>query len=34
LRDWTGSYALSLECFFALAAASVAVALLARQPHR
>jgi len=34
LRDWSGSYRLSLECFFALAAASVIVALLARQPQR
>jgi len=34
LRDWSGSYVLSLECFFALALASVAAALLARQPRR
>jgi MFS family permease len=33
LRDWTGSYALSLECFFALALASIAAALMARQPR-
>jgi OFA family oxalate/formate antiporter-like MFS transporter len=33
LRDWSGSYRLSLECFLALAAASVVVALLARQPR-
>ena len=33
LRDWSGSYVLSLECFFALALASVVIALLARQPH-
>jgi OFA family oxalate/formate antiporter-like MFS transporter len=34
LRDWSGSYVLSLECFFALALASVAAALLASQPRR
>jgi len=34
LRDWSGSYQLSLECFAALALASVAVALMARQPRR
>jgi sugar phosphate permease len=34
LRDWSGSYRPSLECFFALAVASVAVALMARQPRR
>ena len=34
LRDWSGSYRLSLECFLALALASIAVALLARQPQR
>ena len=33
LRDWSGSYLLSLECFFALALASAVVALLARQPR-
>src|SRR5262249_11890314 len=33
LRDWSGSYQLSLACFFALGLASVAVALLARQPR-
>jgi MFS family permease len=33
LRDWSGNYRLSLEFFFALAAASVIVALLARQPR-
>ena len=34
LRDWSGSYRLSLECFLVLAAASTVVALLARQPPR
>jgi len=34
LHDWSGSYQLSLECFAALALASVAVALMARQPRR
>jgi sugar phosphate permease len=34
LRDWTGDYARSLECFAALSLASVVVALLARRPHR
>jgi hypothetical protein len=33
LRDWSGGYRLALECFFALALASVVVALLARQPR-
>ena len=33
LRDWTGSYALSLECFFVLALASIAAAPMARQPR-
>src|SRR5436305_686643 len=33
LRDWSGEYQLALECFFALALASVVVALLARQPR-
>jgi cyanate permease len=33
LRDWSGGYQLALECFFALALASVLVALLARQPR-
>jgi sugar phosphate permease len=33
LRDWSGGYQLALECFFALALASVVVALLARQPR-
>jgi hypothetical protein len=33
LRDWTGGYERSLECFAALALLSVAAALLARQPR-
>ena len=33
LRDWSGGYQLALEWFFALALASVVVALLARQPR-
>ena len=33
LRDWTGGYERSLECFAALALASIAAALLARQPR-
>src|SRR5256714_3953542 len=33
LRDWSGGYRLSLECFLALALASVVLALLARQPR-
>ena len=33
LRDLTGDYALSLQCFTALAALSVVAALLARQPR-
>jgi MFS transporter, OFA family, oxalate/formate antiporter len=33
LRDWSGGYQLALQCFLALALASVVVALLARQPH-
>ena len=33
LRDWSGGYQLSLECFLALALASVVLALLARQPR-
>jgi len=32
LRDWTGNYALSLQCFVALSCLSVVAALLARQP--
>jgi MFS family permease len=32
LRDWTGDYARSLECFAALSLLSVVVALLARRP--
>lgn len=32
LRDWSGSYTLSLECFVALSCLSVLAALLARQP--
>lgn len=32
LRDWSGSYRLSLLCFVALSSASVLIALLARQP--
>jgi sugar phosphate permease len=32
LRDWSGSYALSLECFVALSCLSVIAAMLARQP--
>jgi hypothetical protein len=33
LHDLTGTYALSLQCFAALAAFSVVAALLARQPR-
>jgi len=33
LRDWSGDYRLSLECFVALAAASTLAVLLARQPR-
>jgi MFS family permease len=33
LRDWSGGYQLALECFLALALASVVAALLARQPR-
>jgi MFS transporter, OFA family, oxalate/formate antiporter len=33
LRDWSGSYDISLECFAVLSAISVAAALLARQPR-
>ncbi|HEV8030574.1 MAG TPA: MFS transporter [Stellaceae bacterium] len=33
LRDWTGGYERSLECFAGLAACSVVAALLARQPR-
>jgi cyanate permease len=32
LRDWSGSYALSLECLVALSCLSVLAAMLARQP--
>src|SRR5205823_5046709 len=32
LRDWSGDYRLSLECFAALAAASAVAVLLARRP--
>ena len=32
LYDWTGTYALSLHCFTALAALSILAALSARQP--
>ena len=32
LRDWSGSYVLSLQCFVALSCLSVLAALLARQP--
>jgi sugar phosphate permease len=32
LRDWSGSYVLSLECFVALSCLSVLAAMLARQP--
>ncbi len=34
LRDWTGDYMLSLECFMALAVAWIGVALLTRAPRR
>jgi sugar phosphate permease len=34
LRDWTGSYTRSLQCFAALSVVSVAVALAARRPHQ
>ena len=34
LRDWTGDYMLSLECFMALAVAGIGVALLTRAPRR
>jgi MFS transporter, OFA family, oxalate/formate antiporter len=33
LRDWTGGYERPFECFALLALASVAAALLARQPR-
>jgi sugar phosphate permease len=33
LRDWSGSYDISLECFFVLSGISVFAALLARQPR-
>jgi OFA family oxalate/formate antiporter-like MFS transporter len=33
LRDWSGDYRLSLECFAILAAASTLAVLLARQPR-
>ncbi len=33
LRDWTGSYRLSLQCFIVLSCLSVLAALLARQPN-
>ena len=32
LRDWSGSYTLSLWCFVTLSCLSVVVALLARRP--
>ena len=32
LRDWSGGYELSLQCFAALSALSVVAALLARPP--
>jgi cyanate permease len=32
LRDWSGNYALSLQCFVALSCLSIVAALLARQP--
>jgi MFS transporter, OFA family, oxalate/formate antiporter len=32
LRDWSGDYALSLQCFVALSCLSIVAALLARQP--
>ena len=32
LRDWSGSYTLSLRCFVVLSALSAAAALLARPP--
>jgi MFS family permease len=34
LRDWSGGYLLSLECFVALACLSVLAALLARPPRQ
>jgi cyanate permease len=34
LRDWTGSYERSLECFAALSLLSIAAALAARPPRR
>jgi MFS transporter, OFA family, oxalate/formate antiporter len=34
LRDWSGSYDLSLQCFFVLSCLSVLAALLAREPHQ
>jgi MFS transporter, OFA family, oxalate/formate antiporter len=34
LRDWTGAYTRSLECFAALSALSIAAALAARRPRR
>jgi OFA family oxalate/formate antiporter-like MFS transporter len=33
LRDWTGSYTRSLQCFAALSVLSVVIALTARRPH-
>ena len=33
LRDWSGSYDLSLQCFVVLSCLSVLAALLAREPH-
>jgi OFA family oxalate/formate antiporter-like MFS transporter len=33
LRDWSGGYDLSLQCFFVLSCLSVVAALLAREPH-
>ena len=33
LRDWTGGYERSLECFAVLALLSIVAALLARQPR-
>ena len=32
LHDWTGNYALSLQCFAALSGLSVVAALTARRP--
>jgi sugar phosphate permease len=34
LRDWSGSYDLSLQCFFVLSCLSVLAALLAREPNQ